>query len=206
MYIVYKHTAPNNKVYIGITSRNPIKRWSAGNGYKTQLYFYRAIKKYGWKNFKHEILFTGLSKEEACKKEIELIALYKSNNPMYGYNNSTGGESARAGVHVSDEYKKKLSEANKGKHHSSETIMKLKKSRQGRKPMLGLKHSDETKQKMSICHSKSVICVETGNVYLSSIIAQNETGVDCSSIRKACKGERKTAGGYHWKLAESMVL
>ena len=30
MYCVYKHTSPSNKVYIGITSNNPLKRCANG--------------------------------------------------------------------------------------------------------------------------------------------------------------------------------
>lgn len=97
-YCVYKHTSPKGKVYIGITSQNPIRRWNSGYGYKNNTHFWSAIKKYGWDNFKHEILFTNLTKEKACTKEISLIAHYKSNNPDYGYNLSSGGE-AGSGVH-----------------------------------------------------------------------------------------------------------
>ena len=50
------HTSPSNKKYIGITSLKPEYRWNKGNGYKTQTVFYRAIQKYGWDNFKHEII------------------------------------------------------------------------------------------------------------------------------------------------------
>lgn len=32
MYSVYKHTAPNGKVYIGITGKDPEKRWLNGGG------------------------------------------------------------------------------------------------------------------------------------------------------------------------------
>ena len=49
-YCVYKHTTPNNKVYIGITCKDPNSRWRNGEGYATQKYFYKAIKKYGWDN------------------------------------------------------------------------------------------------------------------------------------------------------------
>lgn len=56
-YIVYRHTSPSGKVYIGITSRQPEQRWLNGNGYKDSPKFYNAIKKYGWDNFNHEILF-----------------------------------------------------------------------------------------------------------------------------------------------------
>ena len=54
-YIVYKHTSPSNKVYIGITSKDVRQRWCNGFGYQTQLYFFRAIVKYGWIN---EEIFT----------------------------------------------------------------------------------------------------------------------------------------------------
>lgn len=97
-YFLYKHTAPNGKVYIGITKQVPQKRWLNGKGYAANEHFYNAIKKYGWNNIKHDILFSNLTKEEACKKEIELIAFYNSNNSSYGYNNSSGGENTRAGT------------------------------------------------------------------------------------------------------------
>lgn len=92
-YYVYMHTSPSNKKYIGITSKNPPSdRWKNGNGYSHNKHFSNAIKKYGWENFKHEILFSDLSYEEATSKEIELIAYYKSNIDKYGYNKTTGGE------------------------------------------------------------------------------------------------------------------
>lgn len=89
-YIVYKHTSPSNKVYIGITRQNVTNRWSNGFEYQTQQYFFRAIVKYGWINFKHEILFDGLTKEEALSKEKELIAQYHSSDIHYGYNIDDG--------------------------------------------------------------------------------------------------------------------
>lgn len=90
-YCVYKHTSPSGKVYIGITQQNPEKRWQSGIGYVGNTHFANAIKKYGWKNFKHEILFSGLTIEEAKAKEIELIAYYDSTNRNKGYNVSPGG-------------------------------------------------------------------------------------------------------------------
>lgn len=72
-YTVYIHTSPIGKVYIGITKMNPIRRWANGLGYKNCSHFFNAILKYGWDNIRHEILFTGLSKEEAEQKEIEFI-------------------------------------------------------------------------------------------------------------------------------------
>ena len=93
MYVVYKHTCPNGKVYIGITS-NYSHRCCPSN-YKHNIRWQNAINKYGWDNIKHEILFRNLTKEEACKKEIELIAYYDSTNPKFGYNVNLGGNANR---------------------------------------------------------------------------------------------------------------
>lgn len=65
-YFVYKHTnLVNGKVYIGITSRLPEKRWGRnGCNYRSNHHFYNAILKYGWDSgFSHEILYSGLAKE-----------------------------------------------------------------------------------------------------------------------------------------------
>ena len=92
-FTVYCHTnKTNGKKYIGITSKDPKIRWNKGLGYKKGQYFGKIIEIYGWDNFEHEILFQNLSKEEAQEKEIELIKLYKTNNPKFGYNRSKGGE------------------------------------------------------------------------------------------------------------------
>ena len=55
-YCVYRHTSPSGKVYIGQTCLKPEYRWRNGKGYKTQILFYRAIKKYGWDNISHQII------------------------------------------------------------------------------------------------------------------------------------------------------
>lgn len=92
-YIVYKHTTPSGKIYIGITYKKLIERsGSKGIHYKKNKYFYQAILKYGWNNIKHEVLYKGLTKEEACEKEQFFIKLYKSNEREFGYNFTTGGE------------------------------------------------------------------------------------------------------------------
>lgn len=112
-YYVYKHTSPNNKVYIGITCQDLHSRWRNGKGYKKNQCFYKVIQKYGWDNIKHEVLFTNLTKEDACKKEIELIALYKSNNKKFGYNIASGGM-VNKDFHLKEETKKLISIKNSG--------------------------------------------------------------------------------------------
>lgn len=109
MYCVYKHTAPNGKVYIGVTKQSPRRRWQRGLGYRTQQRFYRAIQKYGWDNFTHEILFENLNADEAERIEVELIQKHQSDNKNHGYNIESGGNSRKV---VSEETRQKLREIN----------------------------------------------------------------------------------------------
>lgn len=96
MYCVYRHTSPTGKVYIGITKRNPQKRWNNGRGYESNRYFFRAIQKFGWNNFTHEIIATKLSQEKAVELERYYIKKHNSTNPEHGYNIEAGGLSGSA--------------------------------------------------------------------------------------------------------------
>lgn len=88
-FTVYKHTSPNGKVYIGV-AKDVKKRWAGGHGYYGQL-LGEKISKYGWDNFKHEILAEGLTEEEASDMEKRMILKYDSTNPEKGYNRRNGG-------------------------------------------------------------------------------------------------------------------
>lgn len=230
MYVVYKHTTPSGKVYIGITKQKPERRWQNGNGYKENEHFYRAILKYGWDNIKHEIVKDGLTKQQACDLEIELIAEYHATDPRYGYNISTGGECSGAGHKVSAETRRKISEAQKGRpsplkgtHRSAETRRKIGEANKGRIPWCKGSHlNPEVRRKISESHkgkhpsaetlrkrseslkgksAKAIICVETGTVYSSGMEAAKSIGVTNKAISNAVRGVTKTSGGYHWKYA-----
>jgi predicted GIY-YIG superfamily endonuclease len=73
MYTVYMHKFPNGKVYVGITKNSIYTRWASGQGYKHNKRMTNAINKYGWENISHIIIAKNISKEEACKLEIEKI-------------------------------------------------------------------------------------------------------------------------------------
>ena len=47
---------------------------------------------------------------------------------------------------------------------------------------------------------KSVMCIETGEIFESVRIAAKYTGVHHTNISKVLKGKQTTAGGYHWKF------
>lgn len=159
-YSVYVHISPSYKIYVGITSLKPEYRWNYGRGYRKNEHFYRAIQKYGWDNFKHIILASNLTKEEAEKMEIDLIFEYGSTNSKYGYNIEKGGNSTGK---LSDETKRKISAKESGennpfygKHHTDKTKRIIgDKAKERYKngqthPMLGRKHTEESKELMSI--------------------------------------------------------
>ena len=178
-YVVYKHTSPSGKVYIGITGQNPPeKRWGKnGYAYKHNKYFWNAIQKYEWDNFKHEILYNNLTKEESEQKEIELIAFYKSCNENFGYNIEHGGNCT--GTH-SEETKNKIREKRIGKRHSEETKKKLSKER-----------------KIPVCqYDLEGTFLKRYDGIVDGSIA---TGVETGNISACCKNKIKTAGGFIWQ-------
>lgn len=137
-HFIYTHTSPSGKVYVGQTV-NLKKRWGYnGEHYTTkkkdgsfiQASFARAIEKYGWKNFKHNIILENVSKSEADYAEKYLIKWYKIHG--LSYNITDGGEGC-CGVHrvFSEEERRKISERvsknppMKGKHHTPEALAKI---------------------------------------------------------------------------------
>lgn len=156
IYSLYKHTFPNGKVYIGITSQPLEKRFENGRGYKKCPKMHNAILKYGWNNIEHELLKTGMTRPEAEQAEIETIAFYDS--VKNGYNTDHGGNVV--GTH-SIETRQKISDGNKGikkKSATNERKQKLAEMNKGENnPFYGKHHTLETR----VAHSKFM----TGNQY-----------------------------------------
>lgn len=215
MFTVYCHVNKiNGKRYVGITKQNPETRWQSGNGYNNSEYFWRAIKKYGWKNFEHKILYENLTKEEAEKIEIQLIAEWETTNRAKGYNIANGGNHVGC---VSEETKKKISKGHKGIATELHRTEKTKKKISER--LKGIKRSDETKKKMSDfakgrgmseltrrrfieANEKRkipVICIATGIEYESASEAARQTGLCKSTILRHCNGTLKK---QKWRFSD----
>lgn len=102
-YHVYVHeNMANYKKYVGITGkRAPEHRWGTnGAHYDNNKHFYAAIQKYGWDNFEHRILFSGLSEEQALAIEASLIETLKTTDRDFGYNIMPGGSGIRSGEEI----------------------------------------------------------------------------------------------------------
>lgn len=211
-YTVYKHTSPSGKVYIGITSQKPEKRWGLnGAGYKHSPHLMAAIGVYGWDAFKHEILAEGINQEEAERMETALIAEYDSTNREKGYNTDIGGST---GAKHSDETRQKIGDANRGRVWSEESKQKLRAyklahptapetARKIGDANRGRKHRRESIEKIRAAQKKSPVKnLTTGEKYASVMEAARICGLDPSKIVKVCKGKRKSHGGYRWAYGE----
>ena len=178
MYKIYIHLNKiHGKVYIGQTKNDCEERWRNGEGYKYNTHFYGAIKKYGWNNFDHKVLDC-LTLDEANAIEKFLISYYDATNPENGYNIALGGMNAPK----SEECKKKLSEANKGKHRSKESIEKQRLHISGENNgMYGKKHTKEAREKISKAHRGIKHTIE-----------------ERANISKRTKGENNPMFGKHF--------
>ena len=214
MYTVYQHKNKiNGKIYIGITMQEPEKRWRKGKGYKSSPYFYSAIQKYGWDNFEHNILFTELTKEEACLKEQELIKQFDSMNREHGYNSTSGGDvfsmneetkqkisqammgnKNGLGHPCSEEKKKKISEAQRGREFTKEHKQKLSEAAKNRHVPCSKDKKQILKEKS---HKKPVYCEELDKVFESVQECGRQLGIPATNISKLCNGRGKTLKGYH---------
>ena len=198
-YCVYTHTNKiNGKRYIGITCQNVSRRWRNGNGYIQNVHFSNAIKKYGWDAFSHEIVKAGLSKEDACKLEIELIRKYKANDARYGYNRSTGGEGPASGVLVSADTRRKMSDAHTGFVMKDETKQKLRDKAIAR----GNGRQGKIGKDCTVSGLVRQIDMDTGEIvaeYYGFDEMMRITGFAKSPIKRAVSGKQKQSHGFKWE-------
>ena len=148
MYCIYRITnLINGKTYIGQHKYKELNDYYMGSGQLLK----RAKKKYGIKNFKKEILVFNISKKEhADLLEKTFIASEREKvGAKNCYNISDGGGGNTSSSPCSEEHKRKISEAHKGKHHSEETKRKMSEARKGLLKGKHWKLSEETKRKLS---------------------------------------------------------
>lgn len=172
----------NGKTYVG--QRKSSKEWYEDKYMGSGKHLKAAQAKYGKENFEKFLIQYCYSKEETDKAEKFWIAEYRRRGKAE-YNIADGGQggSPNKGRHFSDEWKRKISEAkkgkpspNKGRHPSKETIRKRSEA------MKGKHHSEETRKKMSEARKGKHNSDESNR-------KRSET----------MKGKNK---GKHWKLVD----
>lgn len=221
-FCVYCHTNKiNGKKYVGLSS-NPKRRWSNGKGYATQ-YFGVIIEYYGWDNFTHDILESGLTLEQAQEREIYYIALYHSNDFEYGYNCSEGGEYTSHKIKVNQydmdgKYIKtwdsmcqasiELNIDASGIWHCSTHTYKKTKSVGNFQWEIYETHSDCNNIAPCVLWSrpKQINQYDINGNFIktwdSAYQIQQILGIEGKSVGYVCNYRSKTAGGYVWRYVD----
>jgi group I intron endonuclease len=166
---LYKLTSPSGKMYIGITSHTAEERFVQHcKNTSGCIALKGAIKKYGKENFTIDVLLKADDWELMQLAEIETIEKLNTKSPN-GYNLTFGGD-GRYGFIVSDETRRKLSVAGKGRVLTDEHRKILSNIHKTRSPEsykkaglsnTGRKHTDEAKAKISTAHTGKVASEET---------------------------------------------
>ena len=198
----------NNRKYIG-QSKDIAQRW------KQHIYQLRNNKHHtqslqaDWNKFDYEDFVFQI--EYICTKkfltfhEIRVWELYE--------NNYNGKPNKNTYPEPTEATKKKISKALKGNQHtlgskhSEETKRKMSQAQKGRI------HSEETKKKISKAlkgnqyRTVSVLQYDKEGNFIAEYPSLNEagkqTGSHPSGITQACRGKRKTSGGFIWKYKSS---
>lgn len=201
--VIYRYKSPSGKYYIGQTVEEERRRRDFLG--KKKIYagpkINRARMKYGPENFEYAVLVkvTGDNKDEILKYlntlEIGFIRMY--NSIENGYNACDGGNNT-SGHTVSEEARKRIGDAHKGKPSwnkgipmSEETKRKLSESKKGQRHF-GHKHSEETKHKISESHKGR-------SNYCKGIPKSEEHKRKLSEARKGKHRVYSPDGSFHYE-------
>lgn len=158
----------NGKWYVGV-SCDIHKRWLKGYERlqcKGQKKIYNALVKYGYHAFEKVIL-------EECEKRLfkerETYWISKYNSVNQGYNLAPGGEGGNRpiGIPCSEETKRKIGEANRGRKHTIEARKKMSVAQKGkpkpagfgdmiRKALTGVPLTEDRRKNISLARQGDV--------------------------------------------------
>lgn len=220
----------NGRCYVGKTDRTLRVRKSEhlrmAKNIKDKTYFYKAIRKYGFINFKWRILFSSKNLDLLKEREIAFIKHFSTRRPK-GYNLTNGGDGTSGRI-ISKETRRKISKGNKGKfisksmrkaislaHKGKKQTISQRKHRSkamiGNKNSLGFKHPPEFGREISKRNKGKIFSKEHKENLSKSIkkyfkISENRQKI--SLARKGIKLSEKTkqkiseASIKHWKNPE----
>jgi group I intron endonuclease len=148
MGYIYKITNKvNNKVYIGQTIRTVEERYQR-HLYEAKCHtnrpLYDSMNHHGIDNFGVETLVEAPD-DQLNELEVFYIAKYKTTDPTFGYNLTTGGDSFKSCLPPETEARRvaKIAAAHRGRKQSKEAVEKRVAKLRGRK------HSEESRRNMS---------------------------------------------------------
>jgi group I intron endonuclease len=147
IYSIYKVVNQiNGKVYIGFDSKWPNRvkkhKWNyLKSKQKKNFRFYCALRKYGWDNFKWEIIYQSKDGQH-CLKVMESHFIQEYDSYLNGYNMTLGGDGTlgkepwnkgKKMQAMDSEIKKRISQTMTGKLRTKEHCDNLSESMKGKK-------------------------------------------------------------------------
>lgn len=231
MIIIYSITNTiNNKRYIGISqdykNRKRAHEWAMKNNKHRNIKLQRAVNKYGYDNFKFEILEEIETDDRIEALTLENKYIIKYDTYKNGYNQSEGfegstlqkyseerlekmrvnmlGNTIWEGRKHTEEAKAKIGKAHKGKTVSLKTRKRISEARKGKSVgennhFYGKNHTEETKSKIRKKNGKPIICIETSIKYDSINQCANDMNIDRKAIERVLNGKYKQTKGYTFK-------
>lgn len=220
----------NGKKYIGQSIN--ISRRLKEHEYESKInrdhvLIHEAVRKYGWENFDKSVL------EFCPIEKLDELEIYYITKLSPEYNLAKGGGAGARGYKHSEESKNKISKVLVGNQYGAKKIVNVETGRifnsiklaatsvgktrdviwralYGRIQTAGGYHwkfLDDYNENEIICdekpHRKSVMCIETGEIFESMKAAADSVGLkNPASISQIFYGKAKSAGGYHWKFFE----
>jgi hypothetical protein len=221
MFYTYAHYRKSDDVlfYIGKGSTN-----RASTRRKRNPHWNNIVNKHG---FYYKILERFESEDEALKKEEELISFYRAAGVKLA--NVASGGTANSGPRHSEEVRRQMSVARKGKkrahrwNHSEETKEKMRVSHTGlkkskeciekqRAALTGVPKSEAHRAALSKARTglkvpkiwRKVLCSTNGVLYKSLTDAASCLDVDISHISKCCRGKIKQIKGYSFEYIDAL--
>lgn len=192
--VIYCYTnIVNGKKYVGQTYREKdrIRQHKKMSYRNAKQYFHKAIRKYGWENFNYSVL---------CRKNylnesdlhfdldlMEILSIFKldTTNHLIGYNIGFGGAGSNGnkGKKLSEETRKKISEAQKKVKHNKEWVDRVAE-----------KHNKPVTQ-----FSLNGEFINKYNSIKEAVLSVHNSASNGTLIGSVCNGKRKSAYGYLWK-------
>ena len=198
----------DNKIYIGQTIQDLENRWKDHLKKNSNCrYLKSAFKKYGVDNFEFQLVCITV---DNCLDDMEIkyIEHYNCLVPN-GYNLRLGGNSGKhneetkrkIGEALKNRYKNGLVHPQLGKHPSEETRKKLSEAKKGKK------HNQKSIEKRIITQrikrNRQIVQFDLQgnrlNTFESCKEAGEYMGTTTSNINRCCLGKTKTSKGYIWK-------
>lgn len=157
----------------------------------------RGVQLFGEKNS-----FYGKHHTEETKQKIGNVNRGRKHTEEAKRKMSESQKIAQLGHKVSDETRKKISEANRNR--DKEINRRISETKKGKKLTEQHKQNIKNSAPRGKNHkrAKKVICIETGEVFDTTSQAADVYGVSRGMITMCCKGERKSVKGKHFKYYE----